>query len=270
MRIVFGDGDSNLLSSEPVTVLPQVALFSCDLAWDEASHIESVLRASPVWTGSHWACAVTQVSPGPGHPASVRLTVLGSVATLLLLPPIIVPQTSLEVGAEGGVVRVQGHASVLDMIQTRVSDGLELGSAWMESEGELQLPVSLSLASYSAPVSLTITVPATGQTVTVTILPLISSCKNSTGFLSALVGGAMFYWQTLIFTATFGALCIWATKKLAAKAKSVAPVAAPAPVPAPSSPSKTGDNADNTGTNPTSPYLWTVDNSPIYGSPIFR
>merc|ERR1712150_75256 len=168
----------------------------------------------------------------------------------------------------GGVVRVQGHSAVLDKIQTRVSDGLELGTAWIESEGELQLPVSLLLASYSAPVSLTITVPATGQIVTVTILPLISSCKNSTGFLSALVGGAMFYWQTLIFTATFGALCIWVTKKLAAKAKPVAP--APAPAPALSSPTKTGDSADNTGTNATSPYLWTVDNSPIYGSPIFR
>ena len=271
VRIVFGDGDTNLLSSEPVTTVPQVALFSCDLAWDENSNIESVLRAQPQWTGSHWACAVTQVSQGPGHPASVRLSVLGSVETLRYLPPITVPQTSLEVGAEGGVVRVTGHSSVLDMIQTRLSDGLELGSAWMEADGELQLPVSLSLATYSAPASLTITVPATGQTVTVTILPLISSCKNTTGFLSALVGGAMFYWQTLIFTAAFGVLCIWATGKLAAKAKSSVP--APAPAPAPSSPSKTGpagDTADNTGTNATSPYLWTVDNSPIYGSPIFR
>ena len=270
VKVIFGHGDSNLLSSEPVLSLPHVALFSCDLAWDENTNIESVLRAKPQWTGSSWACAVTQVSPGPSHPAWVRLTVLGHVETLRYLPPITVPQTSVELGAEGGVVRVTGHSSVLDMIQTRVSDGLDLGSAWLEAEGELQLPVSLSLPYYSSPPSLTITVPATGQTVTVSVLPLISSCKNSTGFLSALVGGAMYYWQTLIFTATCGVLCVWATSKLAVKAKPNVTAPTPAPPPVPSSPSKAGDSADTTGNNAASPYLWTVDNSPIYGSPIFR
>ena len=77
--------------------------------------------------------------------------------------------------AEGGAITVTGHSAVLDLLATSHSEGVELGAAWLEAEGELHLPVHLSP---SVTVSV---VQATSQTNTVTVLPLISSCRNKSG-----------------------------------------------------------------------------------------
>ena len=77
--------------------------------------------------------------------------------------------------AEGGAITVTGHSAVLDLLATSHSEGVELGAAWLEAEGELHLPVHLSP---SVTVSV---VRATSQTNTVTVVPLISSCRNKSG-----------------------------------------------------------------------------------------
>ena len=281
VKIVIGDEGhtSNLVPADggPVTLPDNILpLFSCDLAWDGQDQtlpdIASVMTALPQWTGSHWACVVDQLGPGPAHPVVTRLSVLDSVGTLRYLPPLSVHQSSLEVGVAGGVVRVTGHSSVLDMLQTRHSDGLELGSAWLESEGELMIPVSLTLTHYASNPTVTITVPATRQSINVSILPLVSSCKTNTGFLSAMLGELITYYQTVLCIIIVSIITAYVTKTQFSSKTGAAPASSkPAPAPvskAPESPSKTG--AGDTSQNAASPYLWTVDNSPIYGSPIYR
>ena len=162
--------------------------------------------------------------------------------------------------AEGGAITVTGHSAVLDLLATSHSEGVELGAAWLEAEGELHLPVHLSP-------SVTVSVPATGQSVTVTVVPLISSCRNNTGFLTAVVGELVTYYQTVICIVLVSVLTAYVTRTQLSKTAPPAPT--PAPAPAPSSPSRGGETADSTQ-NATSPYLWTQDNSPIYGSPIYR
>ena len=178
-------------------------------------------------------------------------------------------QTSLEVGEAGAVIRVSGHPTVLDLLQTRHSEGLQLGSAWVEGE-ELHLPVSLPAPHSPAPPSVTLSVPATGQSLTVSLLPLISPCGLQTpGFLSALAANLVSYYQTVLSIIAAALLAGYLTKTQLARQVSPA-VAAPVPASPPStaklSPEKTGDSSQN----PSSPYLWTVDNNPIYGSPIYR
>ena len=260
--------DTNLVSGRPVPSPPAVKLFSCDLSWDLDTDIGLVMAASPAWSqGSHWACVVTMLGPGPAHPAQLTLTVLGTAATLRYLPPIDVAARSVQVGAGGGAITVTGHSAVLDLLATSHSEGVELGAAWLEAEGELHLPVHLTAPHYAASPSVTVSVPATGQSVTVTVVPLISSCRNNTGFLTAVVGELVTYYQTVICIVLVSVLTAYVTRTQLSKTAPPAP--APAPAPAPSSPSRGGETADSTQ-NATSPYLWTQDNSPIYGSPIYR
>ena len=175
-------------------------------------------------------------------------------------------QTSLEVGETGSVIRVSGHPAVLDLLQTRHSEGLELGSAWVEGD-ELHLPVSLAAPHYSAPPCVTVSVPVTGQTVTVTVLPLIS-CGPPTGFLSALAANMVKYYQTVICIIVASLLAVYVTKTQLSRPGG-APKSTPAPAAAPAAPASPEAVADSSQ-NASSPYLWTVDNNPIYGSPIYR
>ena len=132
---------------------------------------------------------------------------------------------------------------------------------------ELHLPVSLAAPHYSAPPCVTVSVPVTGQTVTVTVLPLIS-CGPPTGLLSALAANMVKYYQTVICIIVASLLAVYVTKTQlsrpgGATKSAPAPAAAPAP---PASPEAVADSSQNAS----SPYLWTVDNNPIYGSPIYR
>merc|ERR1719318_2459402 len=112
--VVLGSGDSNLLAEKKVgTVPPPGDLFSCDIAWDKGVEISEVFSVQEVW-------------------AEVRLTVFGVVNSVKYLPAITVHHTSLEVGVAGGVIRVAGHSAVLDLLDTRHSEGIVLGSPWLE------------------------------------------------------------------------------------------------------------------------------------------
>ena len=119
---------------------------------------------------------------------------------------------TLELGVDGGVIRVTGHSSVLDMLETRHSEGLELGSPWLEAEGELHIPVYLSLSHYTSSPSVSVSVPATGQSVSVSIIPLVSSCKTNTGFISAMFGELLAYYQTVICIILVSVITAYVTK----------------------------------------------------------
>jgi len=279
VRLVLGPGVTNNLRGETVESLSLPPLsqssppLDCEASWDlELPDLQSVFSVSAQWTGGQdWSCVFSptssSVSP-PASPATIALRVLNTRHSLTYLPAIAVSQTSLEVGEAGAVIKVSGHPAVLDLLQTRHTEGLQLGSAWVEGE-ELHLPVSLTAPHYSVPPSVSISVPATGQTVTVTILPLISACGQTTGFLSAVAANLLKYYQTVLCIIVSSLLAGYITRTQLARAASKPPV--PAPVPATPtaakhSPEKVGDSSQNAS----SPYLWTVDNNPIYGSPIYR
>jgi len=263
LGVVLGSGDSNLLAEKNVGVVPPPGdLFSCDIAWDLGVEISEVFSVQEVWAEDRWACVFSTVGQGPGEPAEVRLTVFGVVSSVKYLPAITVHNTGLEVGVAGGVIRIAGHSAVLDLLETKHSEGIVLGSPWLE-EGELHIPVTLSAAHYHSHPTVTVSVPQTGQAVTVTILPMISSCKAPTGFMSAIVGDLLVYYQSVLSIIVAIVLAVYITKTFLTKP----PKPTPAPAPAPAqSPAKQAEQTQEAG----SPYLWTVDNSPIYGSPIFR
>jgi len=262
--LVIGNGDTNLLSSKTVESVLPGDLYSCDVAWEDEMDISSVWVVGPVWQGDSWSCVFSPVGPGPVHPVDVRLAVLGVDTVLSYLPAVSVTHTSVEVGVEGGVIRVGGHSAVLDLLETRHSEGLLLGSPWLE-EGELHIPVSLSAAHYPSHPTVTVSVPSTGQAVTVTVLPLVSSCRAPTGFMSALVSDLLVYYQSVLSIIVAIVLAVYITRTLLNKPPSPKPAPLPAQVTSPP-PTKQPEQTQEAG----SPYLWTVDNSPIYGSPIFR
>jgi len=264
--VLGNNGGTNLLSDKKVKVVPGPGdLYQCEISWDlDTVDITSVWGVSGAWVGGdRWACVFTPLGPGPTVPATVRLAVYGVEHSIKYLPPITVHHTSLEVGIAGGVVRVAGHSTVLDILDTRHSEGLLLGTPWLE-EGELHIPVSLAAHHYHSHPTVTVSVPQTGQTVTITILPMVSSCKAPTGFMSAIVGDLMVYYQSVLSIIVAIVLAVYITKTFLGKAPSPKPAPAPAPA---QSPAKTSGEQTQEAS---SPYLWTVDNSPIYGSPIFR
>ena len=273
VKVVLGNGNKNSnLRSEGSVSLPSLSLssppFSCEASWDLEVSLASLFSVSSEWTGDSWACVFTRLSPAPPVPATISLTVLGTSHSLRFLPAISVSQTSLEVGETGSVIRVSGDPAVLDLLQTRHSEGLQLGTAWLEGE-ELHLPVSLTANHYAGHPTVTLSVPASGQSITVTVLPTISStCGPPTGFLSALAANLIKYYQTVISIVLAALLAVYITKTQLSKtslASKPAPSSTTAPT-APQSPEKVGDTSQNAS----SPYLWTVDPNPIYGSPIYR
>jgi len=264
--LVIGNDKSNLLSDAKVSKVPGPGdLFKCEISWDlDSLDIGAVWDVSSAWVeGDRWACVFTPIGSGPNVPATVSLAVFGVSHNIKYLPSITVHHTSLEVGVAGGVVRVAGHSTVLDMLDTRHSEGLMLGTPWME-EGELHIPVSLAAHHCHSHPTVTVSVPQTGQTVSVTILPMVSSCKAPTGFMSAILGDLMVYYQSVLSIIVAIVLAVYITKTFLVKPPSSKPAPAPAPT---QSPAKTGEEQTQEAK---SPYLWTVDNSPIYGSPIFR
>merc|ERR1712142_497763 len=168
----------------------------------------------------------TPIGSGPNVPATVSLAVFGVSHNIKYLPSITVHHTSLEVGVAGGVVRVAGHSTVLDMLDTRHSEGLMLGTPWME-EGELHIPVSLAAHHYHSHPTVTVSVPQTGQTVSVTILPMVSSCKAPTGFMSAILGDLMVYYQSVLSIIVAIVLAVYITKTFLVKPPSSKPAPAP-------------------------------------------
>jgi len=211
-----------------------------------------------VLTSSGWGCEFTcTASPGdlPGSMTVSIETPEGAVGTLghiEYVPPFSVSSPVLEVGPGGSHLRVSGHRDVLTGLTTR-SEGVHLSSWWLE-DNQLILPVSLvSPIQHESWVQ--IQNPSTGDMTKVTILPVIDpSYSQESSFLGVDTG--------FLYTITIGIAigCILITKFI------------PKPSSPPPPPSKDSPSRSEPSAAPTSPqpYLWSVDNSPIYGSPLVQ
>merc|ERR550534_213934 len=104
----------------------------------------------------------------------------------------------------------------------------------------------------------------TGEEVRVGVQPTFQGTPSSRGFLSALFDTLMAYYQTVL-TLVVASACLFYVLRQPISASSKPPLPAPAPAVSPAKPDMKGDEP----TSPT-PYLWTMDNSPIYGSPLMR
>ena len=265
--IVFGSGGKNLLTTQALEkekVPSPVEVFKCEISWSLSADINEIFKAEATWLGDKWACAFHSIGSGPEHPVEITLKVFGAEKTIQYLPSIAVHHTNLEVGVEGGVVRVAGHSHVLDLLVTKHSEGVSLGSPWL-NEGELHIPVSLTSHHYHSHPTVTVSVPPTGQSLTVNILPLVNSCKAPTGFMSAIIGDLLMYYQSVLSIIVAIVLAVYLTQSFLSKPAASNPTPSPA-----KSPPKQAEQNQEPAAAPGSPYLWTVDNSPIYGSPIFR
>merc|ERR1712107_511930 len=82
------------------------------------------------------------------------------------------------------------------------------------TEGQLALPVRLTLPHYLHSPTVTFSHPPSGQVVTATLLPLLSSCPaNNSGIISALLGSLLLYWQSVLVTLLAVALATYLTRK---------------------------------------------------------
>ena len=265
--IVFGSGGKNLLTTQALEkekVPSPVEVFKCEISWSLSADINEIFKAEATWLGDKWACAFHSIGSGPEHPVEITLKVFGAEKTIQYLPSIAVHHTNLEVGVKGGVVRVAGHSHVLDLLVTKHSEGVSLGSPWL-NEGELHIPVTLTSHHYHFHPTVTVSVPPTGQSLTVNILPLVNSCKAPTGFMSAIIGDLLMYYQSVLSIIVAIVLAVYLTQSFLSKPAASNPTPSPA-----KSPPKQAEQNQEPAAAPGSPYLWTVDNSPIYGSPIFR
>ena len=168
---------------------------------------------------------------------------------------------------DGSLLRISGHPAVLSSLTTRATEGLSLSAAYPSSsspEPALALPVSLSSLP-SSPMSVTVSHAATGQTVTVPVAPVLSrTCPGDTrGLLAALLYDLAVHYQTVLTVLVACGICIYLSKQMLAGRAAPPSVAAPAKVAAAPPATPAQPEAEK-------PYLWTVDQSPIYGSPIFR
>jgi len=165
----------------------------------------------------------------------------------------------VEVGPSGAVIKVSGDSEVLAMLSTK-GEGVSLDSGWLE-ESQLLIPVHL-LAPIPRDAWVLVENTRTGEEVRVGVQPTFQGSPNSRGFISALVDILLAYYQTVL-TLLVATACLHFFLRQPASTK-------PPPPPAPAaSPAKTGAAGGDEAGSPT-PYLWTVDNSPIYGSPLMR
>jgi len=262
--LLGGSHSSNLVSSAEVKPdLDPKSVFACEAEWASGEGgLSSIWSVSPSWIEGGWACVFTpRGGEAPYEPRKVRLSVEGSAMEVQYLPSITLVQERIEVGLEGGEVKLVAHPSLLPDVQVVGSEGVDVGVLGL-TEGQLVLPVHLTLPHYLHNPTVTFSHPPSGQVVTATLLPLISSCPaNHSGIISAILGSLLVYWQSVLVTLLAVILAMFLTRK-SLKPGTSPPAAAP---PAPSTPAPAKQPEEVGGT-----YLWTQDKSPIYGSPIFR
>jgi len=158
-------------------------------------------------------------------------------------------------------VRVVGHLSILGDLSITSSDGVNIGDKFL-GDGEVILPVKL-LSHHAGPHTVTVSLPTTGQTVTASLFPLVSSCpdREYTGIVSAILSDLLLYYQSVLVIVLAALLAGYFTFK---NLKPAPATCTPAPKPVPATPNI--QKPEEVGGT----YLWTQDKSPIYGSPIFR
>jgi len=242
------------------------ALFSCSATWSYGD-LSQVYTLRPVFEESGWGCEFAPV-PGaffPETPQLVKIRVTevkgGRIGggDISYLPPFSVSSNVVEVGPSGAVIKVSGDSEVLAMLSTK-GEGVSLDSGWLE-ESQLLIPVHL-LAPIPRDAWVLVENTRTGEEVRVGVQPTFQGSPNSRGFISALVDILLAYYQTVL-TLLVATACLLFFLRQPASTK-------PPPPPAPAaSPAKTGAAGGDEAGSPT-PYLWTVDNSPIYGSPLMR
>merc|ERR1719507_1886020 len=264
LLLLGGSHSSNLLSETEVQHnLDPNSVLTCEADWASGEGgLSSIWSVTASWREGGWACVFTpRGGEAPHEPRKVSLSVEGSTWEVQYLPSISLVQEKIEVGLEGSEVKLLAHPSLLPDIKVVGSEGVDVGVLGL-TEGELVLPVHLSLPHYLNSPTVTFSHPPSGQIVTATLLPLLSSCPaNHSGIISALLGSLLVYWQSVLVTLLAVALAMYLTRK-SLKQGTSPPSAAP---PAPSTPVPAKQPEEVGGT-----YLWTQDKSPIYGSPIFR
>merc|ERR1719354_578795 len=194
-------------------------------------------------------------------PSSLSVTVETSQGAVLpaaqieYVPPFSVSSPVLEVGPGGAQLRVSGHRDVLTGLTTR-GEGVNLASWWLE-DSQLVLPVSLVSPIQQEP-WVQVKNPSTGDVVKVAVLPVLDSTYTHKATIIRL---DMRFLYTIIIGVVLGCLLF---------TKFIPKPASPPPAPATSSPSRSEPPAAASPAASPQPYLWSVDNSPIYGSPLVK
>ena len=211
--LLGGSRSSNLVSSAEVVKpdLDPKSVFTCEAEWASGEGgLSSVWSVSPSWVEGGWACVFTpRGGEAPYEPRKISLSVEGSAMEVQYLPSITLVQERIEVGLEGGEVKLVAHPSLLPDVQVVGSEGVDVGVLGL-TEGQLVLPVHLTLPHYLHNPTVTFNHPPSGQVsekggalmfsffqvVTATLLPLLSSCPaNHSGIISAIFGSLLVYWQ---------------------------------------------------------------------------
>ena len=98
----------------------------------------------------------------PNEPRKVSLSVEGSAMEVQYLPSITLVQERIEVGLEGGEVKLVAHPSLLPDVQVVGSEGVDVGVLGL-TEGQLVLPVHLTLPHYLHNPTVAFSHPPSGQ-----------------------------------------------------------------------------------------------------------
>eukprot|EP00095_Tigriopus_kingsejongensis_P012070 maker-scaffold60_size442463-snap-gene-0.28 protein:Tk12070 transcript:maker-scaffold60_size442463-snap-gene-0.28-mRNA-1 annotation:"nuclear pore membrane glycoprotein 210" len=185
-----------------------------------------------------------------------------------------------------GVIAVQGLASVLGALKVEASNDqwISVGREYYEGPSLKMIPIYLRTAFWHEAqpgdqLSVSLVTVQQEQVVPLKVIYAGSTCTNTELNWSSLFYFILSHYQSLLFITFSCLICVLLTKillKNASSATSSTGLQAPksatqtstslkSPLLGSASPQSPMNlsNADNR------PYLWTVDNSPIYGSPSF-
>ena len=163
--LLGGSHSSNLVSSAEVQPhLDPKSVFACEAEWASGEGgLSSVWSVSPSWVEGSWACVFTpRGGEAPYEPRKVSLSAEGSTMEVQYLPSITLVQERIEVGLEGGEVKLVAHPSLLPDVQVVGSEGVDVGVLGL-TEGQLVLPVHLTLPHYLHNPTVTFSHPPSGQ-----------------------------------------------------------------------------------------------------------
>ena len=163
--LLGGSHSSNLLSETEVQHnLDPNSVLTCEADWASGeSGLSSIWSVTASWREGGWACVFTpRGGEAPHEPRKVSLSVEGSTLEVQYLPSISLVQEKIEVGLEGSEVKLVAHPSLLPDIKVVGSEGVDVGVLGL-TEGELVLPVHLSLPHYLNSPTVTFSHPPSGQ-----------------------------------------------------------------------------------------------------------
>ena len=163
--LLGGSHPSNLASSTDLHHnLEPESVFTCEAEWASGeAGLSSIWSVAPTWLDDGWACLFTpRGGEAPTEPKKITLSVEGSAIEVQYLPSISLVQERVEVGLEGGEVKLVAHPSLLPDIQVVGSEGVDVGVLGL-TEGQLALPVRLTMPHYLHNPIVTFSHPPSGQ-----------------------------------------------------------------------------------------------------------